>query len=481
MVTSSHRRVHIFLCLVSRRDNPLTARSPNDPRPRSISQESGSINENCEVDLAERGKTSPASFRNLGYQGSFLSSSGRSSADVKEIDSPRSENGRENLSRATSEQSVSSLCSDEVSDKHLETLMECSNEGSQAGSYRESFVGDMIKENGENEDDSTENDSNERGIDIVSPLPRSTESIKSLHLDFKQRLIVKKHMQSHRPSLPAIFPVSSPEKEAARLNTFAEMHKQTMHQKGNKKDKGKDKETKVARSPSTSSSNESQNEDRRSTFYDTEEANDEKTPMSMRKAVMAVLNSKSSKSKENQPDSPKRKIFNFSRNKGHKSSGMHRSKSDMLVPLTGTGEDVDRHRRMSSLNRRSFLEDDTQSLCSIASLDDLTIRESTSDNSLKEKASPNLKKKGRTATLRLQKGTKFSDRKKRDDTQMFHRDEGRVSMRAFLPNRAPLKILNIMKHWVSKHNQVSFLMLDFIGFSENDSEIRLLYLKTYKY
>lgn len=463
MVISSHRKVHIFLCLSSRRDNPLTSTSSNESRPRSASHESFSINEIREVDFQERGKTTPASFRNLGYQGSFLASSGRSATDVKEIDSPRSENGRENLNHATSEQSVNSVCSDEVSDRHLETLMECSNEGSQSGSYRESFVGDMIKENGENADEiepdnSTENDGNERGIDIDLPQQRNTETMKSLQIDFKQRLIVKKHMQSHRPSLPAIlFPLNSPEKEAARLSTFAEIHKQTVHQKVNKRDKGK--ETKVARSPSTSSSNESQNEDRRSTFYDVDETVDEKTPMSMRKAVMAVLNAKSSKSKDNQPDSPKRKIFNFSRNKTPKSSGMHRSKSDMLVPLPGSADEVERQRRLSLLNRRSYLEDDTQSLCSTVSLDDLTIRESNSDNSLKDKASPSLKKKGRTATLRLQKGTKFSDRKKRDDTQTFHRDEGRVSMRAFLPNRAPLKILNIMKHWASKHNQVSILKL----------------------
>ena len=458
-----------YLGLFSRRDNPLSATS--DSRPRSFSQESVPINESLETDFQERGKTTPASFRNLGYQGSFLDGASRSSVDVnpsvrhsskiKEKDSPRSENSRESLSHATSDQSVSSICSDEVSDRHLETLMECSNEGSQAGSYKETSGLDETKENGENADDDDDDDAadderHERGIDIALPQSGNTDTVKSLHLDFKQRLIVKKHLQSHRPSLPAIFPLSSPEKESARFFTLMETHKKAFG-KGSKSDKGREKETKTSRSPSTSSSNESQNEDRKSTFYDMDDTNEEKTttPKSMKKTLKAALNSKSFKSKETQPDSPKRKLFNFTRNKAPKNTGIHRSKSDLLYPGPGSTDETDRQRRVSTINRHSYVkEDDTQSLCSTVSLDDLGIRESISDNSIKDKVSPKVKK-GRTATLRLQKGTKFNDRKKRNDAQTFHRDEGRVSMRAFLPNRAPLKILNIMKHWVSKHNQVS--------------------------
>jgi len=450
------------------RDNPLTAASINESRPRSISEESGSISEKLAVDLQERGKTTPASFRNLGYQGSFLVSSTRVDGEnsnhqrnaVKDIDSPKSESGRESLTRAASEQSVNSMCSDEVSDRHLETLMECSNEGSVAGSYREDFISDMMQENGENADEgkqnhTTGNDRHERGIDIDVGNPQNVENITSLQLDLKQKLIVKRHLHTHRPSLPAILPLGSPEKEAGRFISFTDSHRQTLQNKGIKREKKKEKETSMSRSPSTSSSNESQNEDRRSTFYDIEETIEEKvgTGKSMKKSIMSALNSKSSKTKDNQPDSPKRKIFGFTRNKAPKNTGMHRSKSDVLYPDLGGTDEAERGRKTSTVSRRSFLsEEDTQSLCSTVSLDDLTIRESTSDNSLKDKASPK-GKKGRTATIRLHKSSKVSERKKRTDSQAFHRDEGRVSMRAFLPNRAPLKILNIMKHWVSKHNQ----------------------------
>ena len=447
--------------------------------------------------MHERRKTTPASFRNLGYQGSFLASQGKATLDrnvsgkflnlAEEGDSPKSENGKESLSRAASEQSVNSVCSDEVSDRQLETLMECSNEGSQAGSYREASLDEMIKENGENSGENDvevelsnagENNPHERGIDVAEPRRRNMENVKTLHLDYKQRLLVKQHMHAHRPSLPVLFPSSSPEKDAARFLALSEMQNQAMRKKG-KKEAKKEKETKMTRSPSTSSSNESQSEERKSTFYDMEEAGEEKekapTPKSMRKTLKAALNSKSSKSKENQPDNPKRKIFNFSRSKTPKSTGMRRSKSDMLHP--GLGEEADRQRKTSAANRRSLiLDDDTQSLCSVASLDDLTLRESHSENSLKEKASPK-SKKGRTATLRLQKGSKDNERKKRAGSQTLHRDEGRVSMRAFLPNRAPLKILNIMKHWVSKHNQVRFLSLRVIfseDFSDHSSHSNLL-------
>ena len=457
----------------------MTSTSPNvDQRPRSVSQESGSISDKSEFDYSDRRKTTPASFRNLGYQGSFPAGTRKASWDrsnpgieiAEDGAGLKLENGKDTLSRAASEQSVNSVCSDEVSDRQLETLMECSNEGSQVGSYREASLDELIKENGEGigEDDARDNEfvplrdsaedkKHERGIDVVDSRPRTTEQVETLHLDYKQRLLVKHHLNSHRPSLPALLPSSSMERDMAKLLSLSEMHNQAMRKRGKKEGKI-DKELKMSRSPSTSSSNESQNEDRKSTFYDMEDVSEEKpaTPKSMRKTLKAALNSKSSKSKESQPESPKRKIFNFTRNKAPKNTGMRRSKSDLLHPGFGSSEDTDKKRKSSTASRRSFaLDEDTQSLCSVASLDDFVIKESHSDNSLKEKASPKSKKKGRTATLRLQKSSKESEQKKQPGSQTFSRDEGRVSMRAFLPNRAPLKILNIMKHWVSKHNQVS--------------------------
>ncbi|XP_065059663.1 ras-specific guanine nucleotide-releasing factor 1-like [Rhopilema esculentum] len=463
------------------RENPLTG-SSDDKRQRSVSQESGSVSDKSDFDYQDRRKTSPASFHNIGYQGTLnrlkqspLERPVSAMDPLPETESPKSDSNKENLSRAASEQSVNSVCSDEVSDRQLETLMECSNEGSQTGSYREGVLDDFASEG---DLTSLQNDvahergvgvgengaSHERGIDVEDANTPTVNNAKTLHLDYKQRLLVNKHLQTHRPSLPAILPVGSYDKD---ISKFLGMYdSQTVHA-ARKKGKKNKRESKMSRSPSTSSSNESQTEDRKSMFYDTEEHIEEKppTPKSMKKTLKAALNSRSKTKSESQPESPKRKIFSFSRNKSHKTTGMRRSKSDMLHPSIGGFEDGEISRKTSTVDRRSFLmDDDTQSLYSMASYEDLNIKEnlkeSHSDNSLKDKASPKTKK-GKNVTLRLYKNAKDDEIKPRAGSQNFHRDEGRVSMRAILPNRAPLKILNIMKHWVSKHNQ------DF----EKDSEL----------
>lgn len=530
-----------------RRENPLAGenKSSNDNRPRSVSDECESTSDKPEVENRIRRKTTPAGFMNIGYQGTLNRDgnkvpSGRPFSSVEEVqeeDSPKSENGKGgNLSRATSEQSVSSICSDEISDRQLGPLIEAAHEGNQAGSYRESRPDDFVKDAVESDvedamheelQDGVQNEGqgglqnegqskiqiratiitqegvqsevqgkgrtesktriqsgsligaqdgiqiaipeepvaqeHERGIDVEVPNVNTIPyDIKTLHVDHRQKQLIRQHMHEHRPSLPALLPSKTQGKDLSKWlgMTDGPGNSSTHRKKGNKKDNKKLQEPKMSRSPSTSSSNDSQTEERRSMFYDDDDLGDKPpTPTSVRKTIRQAI---TSMSKSKTPESPKKKIFSF-RNKSQKSHGMKRSKSDVLHPGLGAFDDHEISRRStSSLGRKSFIgEEDTHSLYSIASYEDLSIKESHSDGNLKDKGSPKTKK-GKHVTLKLYDNPKdVEDKKPRTNSQNFTRDEGRVSMRAILPNRAPLKILNIMKHWVSKHNGVSLIFVRF--------------------
>ena len=473
---------------------------------------------------------------NMGYQGTLNRDGSKlpserpfsSVEEVQEEDSPKSESGKGgNLSRAASEQSVSSLCSDEVSDRQLGPLIEAAHEGSQGGSYRESRLDDFMKDGvesdeedggheelqdgvhdeGQNKIQSTvpivEQDGvqselqgkerteskariqsgsliggqdgiqiaipeepiaqgHERGIDVEVPNVNTIPyDIKTLHVDHRQKQLIRKHMHEHRPSLPAVLPSKTQGKDLAKWLgiTDGPGNSPTHRKKGHKKDNKRLQEPKMSRSPSTSSSNDSQTEERRSMFYDDDDLGDKPpTPTSVRKTIRQAI---TPKSKSKAPESPKKKIFSFRNKSTPKPHGMKRSKSDVLNPGLGAFDDHEIARRStSSLGRKSFIgEEDTHSLYSIASYEDLSMRESHSDGNLREKGSPKTKK-GKHVTLKLYDNPKDEEEKKpRTSSQNFTRDEGRVSMRAILPNRAPLKILNIMKHWVSKHNGVSSILL----------------------
>ena len=118
-----------------RYENPLVDPPTDGKKPRSMSQESGSVSDKSDGSTQSRRKTSPASFMNNSYQGNNLR---RSSIQVSEpprnaevVALQNSLNPKTELMRTGSEQSVNSLCSDEAYDQQLETLIESTKEEGQ--------------------------------------------------------------------------------------------------------------------------------------------------------------------------------------------------------------------------------------------------------------------------------------------------------------------------------------------------------------
>ncbi len=483
-------------------------------------QNNGSVSNKVEEDRPSRRKTSPASFLNVGN----TLRKGDTGLTAVENNLETSEHTKTRLERTESDYSVNSLCSDEVYDQQLETLLEAASEDVKVvngnGAINEASKvtdGDericqnfklvngndgMSKEakdvNGNlevdkdakvvNGDDGTSGQTEvfkeseeiesyieqnleadtedchvgaaideqprERGIDVEDPT--QLDEIDELHVDWKQRMLVRKHMYEHRPSLPTLLPRGKQGKDLAKwFGVTDESNLGANHnKKRTKKDRIKDKEreTKMSRSPSSSSSNGSQNDDRNS-FVFVEDDGSEKppTPQSVKKSLRSAISSPFPRGRsKNGPESPKKKISIFSKSpKSSKSMGMKRSKSDYIH--TGAHSSQQDAMQLSrSLGNKSFLGDeDMGSVGSYLLIGDSGMKQSISDGNLKEKASPK-PKKGKHVTLKIDTGKK---RANSHDISLA-RDESRVSMRAILPNRAPLKILNIMKHWVSKHHQV---------------------------
>lgn len=82
--------------------------------------------------------------------------------------------------------------------------------------------------------------SHERGIDVVEArIANGDEGISELHLDLKQRMLVRQHMNEHRPSLPAVLPTRSQGKDLAKWLGITDGPNSPMH--ANRKKQKKDK------------------------------------------------------------------------------------------------------------------------------------------------------------------------------------------------------------------------------------------------
>eukprot|EP00794_Sanderia_malayensis_P009802 gene9802-10807_t len=466
-------------------DNPLSDASAANQKPRSMSQENIAVSERpCDESLSRRKTSSPAAFVNNGYH-STLKRAETPLSDQSDLRSDCDENNdelRSLMSRTESEQSVNSICSDEAYDRQLETLIEATREegqtsdGKHGNEARESEAGDVIVE--EDSDEShvnveIEEKNNERGIDVEEPVaPNGGLGISELHIDLRQRMLVRQHLNEHRPSLPAVLqPRIKQGKDLSKWLGITDSPNSLLHQnkKKNKKDKSKDKvqEMKTTRSPSSSSSNGSQNDDRRSLIFEDDEKTERTpSPTSSKKSLRSAISSPFPHGKsKHPPESPKKKFFTFSKTpKTSKLVGVKRAKSELIHQdmMTPTDDHDALMRKSRTLGNGSFIHDeDTRSLCALSTVEDVVIKVSASEGNLKEKALARSKRE-KHVTLKIDKVDEDDqDNKHRTNSYDFSRDPSRVSMRAILPNRAPLKILNIMKHWLSKHYQ------DF----EKDSEL----------
>ena len=227
-------------------------------------------------------------------------------------------------------------------------------------------------------------------------------------------------------------------------------------EKAKKKDKEKEKEREEevkklegkARSASDSSSSGSQqSEDRKSVNFDEESL--EHSPSTQKKnyvkkspsAASAIQNIKSRFTR----DTPRKKM-SVPYFPNTKSPGvMKRSISE--------------NQFNSQNGQASLVEEDSGSQ---DSLEDITGKDSPSRrwSAIKDTVLSQDKKKVRYKEETKKSTSKKNSKKKNNNNNGEISREGgtRVSIRAILPNRAPLKIMNILKHWVSKHYQVRHIL-----------------------